>query len=107
MPRSRSAQSNILQLVCLYYASSFVIYICISIVYYNRIQVVHDTVNDVIKPSYMHKYMYSGSEGHNTKYKLYVRLNQAKGNEYALSLLSKLSNPNAVSLMIYSPSEYS
>ena len=32
--------------------------------------------------------MYSGSEGHNTKYKLYVRSNEAKGNEYALSLLS-------------------
>ena len=32
--------------------------------------------------------MYSGSEGHYTKYKLYVHSNEAKGNEYALSLLS-------------------
>ena len=39
----------------------------------------------------LHKYMYSGPEDHNTKYKLYVRLNQAKGNDYALSLLSYLS----------------
>ena len=58
----------------------------ISIVFYNRIQVVHGTVKDVIKPCKLHKYMYS--EGHNAKYKLYVRLNQTKGNEYALSLLS-------------------
>ena len=42
------------------------------------------TVNDVTKPSETN--MYSGSEGHNTKYKLYVRSNE--GNEYALSLLS-------------------
>ena len=90
---SRSAHSK--QLSC--DSSAFIYYMHpFCYIHYNRIQVIDTyvrhyryitrgalivpfaynisfvTVNDVTKPCKLDKYMYSVSEGHNTKYKLYM-----------------------------------